>query len=678
MPHQPLLSAVLALALVGCNGGAISHVSDGSTPPGDDAGAAPDAAGTEARYFVATTGNDADPGSSAKPFRTIGHCAKVAIAGDTCEIRGGEYVEPLITPAHSGTDGKPISFISADLATPAIVMGTSRITGWIPWSGSVWKASVTTTFSELFADGKRLILARTPNLTSGDESIPEFYQATADGDQTSLIDATHLTQADDYWNGVKAFLACGLNWIPYQSTVTDFVSSEHRMVFSPAVGGPWTWGCDRSSRYFLFDRLDLLDAPSEWFLDTATQTVYVWMPQGDNPNDHVLDAPSGAISGFDLTDRSHIRISGLTLRSSTILMPNSTNCTIEDSRHLYPVDPLDLGGADNALVHSEVAHARGACVRLWGTRNAVRACEIHHCDSLPPPGLSVYFSPVHLGGPQNVVADSKIHHTGRDGILTDYSLGRSFANSIVEHNEIFETCLTSKDCGGFYTFGADGEGTVLRYNIVHDVWPARSWDWSAWSYKGMGIYLDWNSPHFFIHHNVTYQIANQGIFLNQPSKNNVVANNTAVATGNGDDSAMGTMRQAADPVSSDLEGTAFQNNLGVLLDNRPGYCLALSGYCCGAFGGTATYDHNGYFASPGHYNDAEPDGGVEATGVVGDPLFASSAACDFSLLVGSPMVDRGTVIPGITDGFAGTAPDIGAYELGGSEQPGPREIPGPR
>ncbi|HVZ24183.1 MAG TPA: hypothetical protein VG871_24090, partial [Vicinamibacterales bacterium] len=37
---------------------------------------------------------------------------------------------------------------------------------------------------------------------------------------------------------------------------------------------------------------------------------------------------------------------------------------------------------------------------------------------------------------------------------------------------------------------------------------------------------------------------------------------------------------------------------------------------------------------------------------------------DFTLRPGSPAVDAGTVLPSITDGFTGKAPDIGAYEVG--------------
>jgi hypothetical protein len=37
---------------------------------------------------------------------------------------------------------------------------------------------------------------------------------------------------------------------------------------------------------------------------------------------------------------------------------------------------------------------------------------------------------------------------------------------------------------------------------------------------------------------------------------------------------------------------------------------------------------------------------------------------DFRLKPGSAAVDRGVVLPNITDGFAGQAPDLGALELG--------------
>jgi len=52
--------------------------------------------------------------------------------------------------------------------------------------------------------------------------------------------------------------------------------------------------------------------------------------------------------------------------------------------------------------------------------------------------------------------------------------------------------------------------------------------------------------------------------------------------------------------------------------------------------------------------------GQEVHGLSTEPGFASPY--DYTLSAGSSLIDRGEFIPGINDGFAGTAPDIGAFE----------------
>ena len=37
---------------------------------------------------------------------------------------------------------------------------------------------------------------------------------------------------------------------------------------------------------------------------------------------------------------------------------------------------------------------------------------------------------------------------------------------------------------------------------------------------------------------------------------------------------------------------------------------------------------------------------------------------DFRLKAGSAAIDKGKPLPNVTDGFSGTAPDLGAFELG--------------
>jgi parallel beta-helix repeat protein len=52
-------------------------------------------AATAATYYVATTGNDANPGTQAQPFQTIKKGLSVCKAGDTLYLRGGTYNESI-------------------------------------------------------------------------------------------------------------------------------------------------------------------------------------------------------------------------------------------------------------------------------------------------------------------------------------------------------------------------------------------------------------------------------------------------------------------------------------------------------------------------------------------------------------------------------------------------------
>ena len=54
--------------------------------------------------------------------------------------------------------------------------------------------------------------------------------------------------------------------------------------------------------------------------------------------------------------------------------------------------------------------------------------------------------------------------------------------------------------------------------------------------------------------------------------------------------------------------------------------------------------------------------GYEMHGIQADPLFVDAGSDKFGLLSSSPAVDTAIGIAGVTDGFAGSGPDIGYLE----------------
>ena len=79
-------------------------------------------------FYVATTGNDNNPGTLAQPWLTIQRAANVAVAGDTINIVAGTYNGPHILMQNSGSAGNYITFQNYNSGTVNINITDSN---WI-------------------------------------------------------------------------------------------------------------------------------------------------------------------------------------------------------------------------------------------------------------------------------------------------------------------------------------------------------------------------------------------------------------------------------------------------------------------------------------------------------------------------------------------------------------------
>lgn len=75
-----------------------------------------------ATYYVATTGSDAADGlTESTPKRTVRHCVSIMVAGDTCYVRGGTYIETsTIRFGTTGTQAAPIQLLAYPNESPVI------------------------------------------------------------------------------------------------------------------------------------------------------------------------------------------------------------------------------------------------------------------------------------------------------------------------------------------------------------------------------------------------------------------------------------------------------------------------------------------------------------------------------------------------------------------------------
>jgi hypothetical protein len=173
-----------------------------------------------------------------------------------------------------------------------------------------------------------------------------------------------------------------------------------------------------------------------------------------------------------------------------------------------------------------------------------------------------------------------------------------------------------------YTKGLDGAGTEISYNRINGGYNKPFiYQNPAYQRQLGGIMLDDGSRNFIVHHNVVWnsQIGIKIGTIGSPSSGNRIYNNTLWGNSMG---AIGTYGNAG------LSDIKVYNNL-------------------------ADYIPEGWVGTD-----------VKNNLVTTNPGFVDVANGNFQLQGSSIAIDKGLVISGYTDGYAGAAPDVGAYEFG--------------
>jgi alpha-N-arabinofuranosidase len=98
-----------------------------------------------ATYQVSTHGNDANPGTSAAPFRTIQHAADVAQPGDVIIVHAGVYRERVNPPRGGTSDANRIVYEAAP-GEKVVITGAEEVKQWVRVQGDVWKTTLPNAF----------------------------------------------------------------------------------------------------------------------------------------------------------------------------------------------------------------------------------------------------------------------------------------------------------------------------------------------------------------------------------------------------------------------------------------------------------------------------------------------------------------------------------------------------
>lgn len=565
-------------------------------------------------YYVSPTGSNSNTGTSlSSPFLTIQTAASKVQAGDNVYVRGGTYRE-TVTVIKSGTTAAPITFQPYRNENVTITGLDLANGGWSAYSGSTYQKTLSANATQLFVNGKMMSEARSSN-SSYVNPLRRTYNTVALATiQTSPTASTIVSNnlgspSDGKWNGAKMAILSGSAWVTNKATIT--AQTGNTLNFQWPDGNPSGsyYTPKAGNRFYLYGTAAAVDATKEYYYDSANSRLY--LNHALDPNSQTVEVRNREL-GFKLGYySSNIKVSGFRLKAANLSL-GGTNNVVDHCQILYPTPFTDtsgfavtngvtIAGQNNTLSNSEIAYSWGSGVTVASSySNNTVKNNLVH-------DVDWYgndSAAIDIGGSKNTaVMNNTMYNAGRSGLMH-----RNATAATLTHNEIARYGFLTEDLGGTSAYQTDGSGTVIAYNNIHDCLSKVT--------TGTGIYLDNGCSNFTVHHNLVNK-AMIGVVLNNPSTNNNVYNNTL----------WGTTQYAMNAHGDgSLTNCKTYNNLC----NRSEFI----GTSLGTNLATTTNQ------------------------------FVNSAAGNFQLASTSSAINAGTAISGITDGYVGPGPDIGAFEYG--------------
>lgn len=592
---------------------------------------------TETQYYVSQNGNDNNDGSQQNPFKTIQKCATIAPPNSICNVKAGIYRE-TVTPYYSGLSDQPITYRAVP-GEKVTISGTDTIsTSWTQDAGNVYKVNVSTDLgngkNQIFIDGNMVNEARWPN-TGTDLLNPTFANTEAASNTTpnnfkdniASVRDDQLPQIPEGWTGAYFNGFGPYGWNSYTQRVesqtgpnmtlkmvTDHINNEQL----PGVG----------DKYFIFGKKGALDSPGEWFLDQGSKVLYLWHPQSSNPSSSNIEQKTRTY-GFNLSGKSNIHIEGIEFFATSIKTDSSSSNNILDRlklnylTHYQVVDTVwntnDSGvllyGNNNTIKNSEINYSAGNGIHVIGKGHVIHNNKVSNVNYVGSANAAIRTpSSAAIGRAEELTITNNTMHDAGKAIIEG-----EIQKSKIKNNDFYHAGRLTKDHGLIYISG-NMEDTEIAYNKLHDNKAAQ---------YGGGIYLEaWeenDNQNVLIHHNAIWNNwAN--IQVNRIAKNIKIYNNTLQKDTNS------ILSNSFNPALNRMENISIYNNY---------------------------WDHGLQI-----YNSTWDGQDIQNNLSSQPSSFTSHGGNDYQLTGSANAVNAGRVIPGITDGFSGNAPDVGAYELG--------------
>ena len=338
---------------------------------------------------------------------------------------------------------------------------------------------------------------------------PETTIFTVDSDTADRLNS--YTSMDDVWLWTALIYEWADTTVPLKSFNYEAKSVEPAYVSK--------YGAVPGSTYYIFNVLEELDSPGEWYLDRESGMLYVYPPE--KMEDAKITISLSTDNLITVTDAEYLRFDGLSIRGTrgNGIVINSNNVLIKNCDiSMLSGNGVVVAGYSNIVTDSEFSHIGATAVdikggdreRLIPGKNRVENCSIHDFSQVS----ITEGQGVRLYGVGNICAHNEFYNAPQQAIFYGGN------NNVIEYNNIHDVALLSTDSSAIYTGRRwDEVGNIVRYNAIYNI--------GSGDFAPHGIYLDDGASGQILYGNIIVNCKGNG-FMVGGGRNNNIYNNVLV------------------------------------------------------------------------------------------------------------------------------------------------------
>lgn len=276
------------------------------------------------------------------------------------------------------------------------------------------------------------------------------------------------------------------------------------------------YGAVPGSTYYIFNVLEELDSPGEWYLDRESGMLYIYPPE--KMDDAKITISLSTEDLITVTDAEYLCFDGISVRGTrgNGIVINSSNVLVENCDvSMLSGNGVVVDGYSNIVTDCELSHIGATAVDIKGGdrenliagKNRIENCLIHDFSEVS----ITEGQGVRLYGVGNICAHNEIYNAPQQAIFYGGN------NNIIEYNNIHDVALLSTDSSAIYTGRRwDEVGNVVRYNAIYNI--------GSGDFAPHGIYLDDGASGQTMYGNIIINCKGNGFMIGGGRNNNIYNN----------------------------------------------------------------------------------------------------------------------------------------------------------